>query len=68
MHLLTWKVFLHLFFVQVSAVTDQTGMQDIGANTGDFDDDEGGGLVSDKFVTFVSVYVNYNTIGPLDKS
>ncbi|XP_044481499.1 probable RNA-binding protein 23, partial [Mangifera indica] len=30
--------------IKVSAVTDQTGMQDIGANTGDFDDDEGGGL------------------------
>ncbi|KAJ0010178.1 hypothetical protein Pint_34337 [Pistacia integerrima] len=40
---------LHLIFTinaksVVSAVTDQTGMQDIGANTGDFDDDEGGGL------------------------
>ncbi|CAL8178429.1 unnamed protein product [Prunus armeniaca] len=31
-------------FVQVSAVTDQAGMQDLGANAGDFDDDEGGGL------------------------
>ncbi|KAB1219999.1 RNA-binding protein rsd1 [Morella rubra] len=30
--------------IKVSAVTDQTGLQDIGANTGDFDDDEGGGL------------------------
>lgn len=68
MHLLTWKVFLHLFFVQVSAVTDQTGMQDIGANTGDFDDDEGGGLVSDKFFTFVPVYVDYIMNGVLDKS
>ncbi|CAL8178411.1 unnamed protein product [Prunus armeniaca] len=29
---------------QVSAVTDQAGMQDLGANAGDFDDDEGGGL------------------------
>ncbi|XP_041011847.1 RNA-binding protein 39-like isoform X1 [Juglans microcarpa x Juglans regia] len=30
--------------IKVSAVTDQTGLQDIGANSGDFDDDEGGGL------------------------
>ncbi|XP_043708713.1 RNA-binding protein 39-like [Telopea speciosissima] len=30
--------------IKVSAVTDQAGMQDIGANAGDFDDDDGGGL------------------------
>ncbi|TQD96339.1 hypothetical protein C1H46_018105 [Malus baccata] len=30
--------------IKVSAVTDQAGMQDLGANAGDFDDDEGGGL------------------------
>ncbi|KAL6214076.1 hypothetical protein ACLB2K_013514 [Fragaria x ananassa] len=30
--------------IKVSAVTDQAGMQDAGANAGDFDDDEGGGL------------------------
>uniref|UniRef100_A0A5B6ZBK4 RRM domain-containing protein n=2 Tax=Davidia involucrata TaxID=16924 RepID=A0A5B6ZBK4_DAVIN len=30
--------------IKVSAVTDQTGLQDVGANAGDFDDDEGGGL------------------------
>ncbi|VVA23221.1 PREDICTED: G-type lectin S-receptor [Prunus dulcis] len=30
--------------ISVSAVTDQAGMQDLGANAGDFDDDEGGGL------------------------
>ncbi|KAK9944191.1 hypothetical protein M0R45_009769 [Rubus argutus] len=30
--------------IKVSAVTDQAGMQDVGANAGDFDDDEGGGL------------------------
>ncbi|KAJ4715957.1 RNA-binding protein 39-like [Melia azedarach] len=30
--------------IKVSAVTDQNGGQDVGANTGDFDDDEGGGL------------------------
>ena len=29
----------------MSAVTDQAGAQDAGGNTGDFDDDEGGGLV-----------------------
>lgn len=38
-----------LFFLfvcfQVSAVTDQVGAQDLGGNTGDFDDDDGGGLV-----------------------
>ncbi|KAL9391260.1 hypothetical protein Peur_015180 [Populus x canadensis] len=32
--------------IKVSAVTDQTGTQDGGTNVGDFDDDEGGGLVS----------------------
>ena len=36
--------------IQVSAVTDQSGMQEFGGNTGDFDDDEGGGLVSDLFL------------------
>ncbi|CAL8131950.1 unnamed protein product [Prunus armeniaca] len=30
--------------IKVSAVTDQAGMQDLGANAGDFDDDDGGGL------------------------
>nr|XP_024933132.2 RNA-binding protein 39 isoform X2 [Ziziphus jujuba var. spinosa] len=30
--------------IKVSAVTDQAGMQDLGVNTGDFDDDDGGGL------------------------
>ncbi|ONH92302.1 hypothetical protein PRUPE_8G167600, partial [Prunus persica] len=30
--------------IKVSAVTDQAGMQGLGANAGDFDDDEGGGL------------------------
>ena len=30
----------------MSAVTDQAGAQDGGTNAGDFDDDEGGGLVS----------------------
>ncbi|CAL2245399.1 unnamed protein product [Prunus armeniaca] len=35
--------------IKVSAVTDQAGMQDLGANAGDFDDDDGGGLVSKIF-------------------
>lgn len=30
-------------------MTDQAGMQDAGANAGDFDDDEGGGLVRPAF-------------------
>nr|POE81865.1 isoform 3 of rna-binding protein 39 [Quercus suber] len=30
--------------IKVSALTDQAGMQDVGANSGDFDNDEGGGL------------------------
>ncbi|XP_030486219.2 uncharacterized protein LOC115702901 isoform X2 [Cannabis sativa] len=30
--------------LKVSAVTDQVGMQEIGGNTGDFDDDEGSGM------------------------
>uniref|UniRef100_A0A7N0VAP5 RRM domain-containing protein n=1 Tax=Kalanchoe fedtschenkoi TaxID=63787 RepID=A0A7N0VAP5_KALFE len=30
--------------IKVSAVTDQTGLQDAGANAADLDDDEGGGL------------------------
>ncbi|CAI9264269.1 unnamed protein product [Lactuca saligna] len=30
----------------VSSITDQSGMQEMGVNPGDFDDDEGGGLRS----------------------
>uniref|UniRef100_A0A0C9S7S7 TSA: Wollemia nobilis Ref_Wollemi_Transcript_12845_2365 transcribed RNA sequence n=1 Tax=Wollemia nobilis TaxID=56998 RepID=A0A0C9S7S7_9CONI len=30
--------------IKVSAVSDQVGMQDLGANAGDFDDDDGGGI------------------------
>eukprot|EP00268_Persea_americana_P039450 TRINITY_DN3903_c0_g1_i2.p1 TRINITY_DN3903_c0_g1~~TRINITY_DN3903_c0_g1_i2.p1 ORF type:complete len:355 (-),score=96.46 TRINITY_DN3903_c0_g1_i2:618-1682(-) len=30
--------------IKVSAVSDQAGMQDVGANAGDFDDDDGRGL------------------------
>lgn len=43
---------LPLFYpwLQVSAVTDQNGMQEAGGNAGDFDDDEGGGLVSTVFL------------------
>jgi hypothetical protein len=44
--LLFFFFFFFFFFSQVSAVTDQTGMLEIGGNPGDFDDDEGGGLVS----------------------
>lgn len=36
-------------------VTDQAGLQDIGANAGDFDDDEGGGLVSN--ASFIQLYI-----------
>lgn len=36
----------YLTYFQVSAVTDQVVGQDTGANGGDLDDDEGGGLVS----------------------
>lgn len=32
--------------IQVSSVTDHVGVQDAGAKTADFDDDDGGGLVS----------------------
>ncbi|XP_077219556.1 uncharacterized protein LOC143853717 isoform X2 [Tasmannia lanceolata] len=30
--------------IKVSAISDQVGMQDVGANASDFDDDDGGGL------------------------
>lgn len=32
--------------MKVSAVTDQSGMADVGTNAGDLDGDEAGGLVS----------------------
>lgn len=32
--------------MQVSSVTDHIGVQDTGAKAADFDDDDGGGLVS----------------------
>ena len=32
--------------MQVSSVTDHVGVQDSGQKTADFDDDDGGGLVS----------------------
>lgn len=34
---------------QVSSVTDHVGVQDSGTKTADFDDDDGGGLVSSNF-------------------
>lgn len=34
------------FVCQVSAVSDQIGMEDMGVHPGELDDDEGGGLVS----------------------
>lgn len=40
----------HTFFlcqIQVSSVTDHVGVQDSGTKTADFDDDDGGGLVSE---------------------
>jgi hypothetical protein len=37
--------------IQVSAVSDQVGMQEFGANAADFDDDDGGGIVSETNVT-----------------
>ncbi len=41
--------------MQVSAVSDQLGMEDIGVNPGELDDDEGGGLVGEQtsFVIFL---------------
>lgn len=42
----------HCLLIQVSTVTDQPGMQDIGANTGDLDDEDGGGLVNESSVCF----------------
>lgn len=40
--------------MQVSAITDQTGMQEMGVNPGDFDDDDGGGLVSNCFFVLLN--------------
>ncbi|XP_023758858.1 uncharacterized protein LOC111907323 [Lactuca sativa] len=34
----------HVNCLQVSAITDQSGMQEMGVNPGDFDDDEGRGV------------------------
>lgn len=50
----------------MSAITDQAGMQDVGANPGDFDDDEGGGLVGLYLLMFLneldttSAFSNYS--------
>lgn len=42
---LLWMVYNCLPW-QVSSVTDHVGVQDSGQKTADFDDDDGGGLVS----------------------
>lgn len=42
-------IFLIIFcylVIQVSTVTDQPGLQDVGASTGDLDEEDGGGLVN----------------------
>lgn len=49
----------------MSAVTDQTGTQDVGANAGDFDDDEGGGLVSKTHCFLVFTYAGDERNDPL---
>lgn len=46
----------------MSAVTDQTGIQDVGTNTGDFDDDDGGGLVSNTLSILHSFFVYIDTV------
>lgn len=33
----------------MSALTDQPGLQDVAPTSGDFDDDDGGGLVSNMY-------------------
>lgn len=38
----------------MSAITDQSAVQEVGGNTGDIDDDEGGGLVSNIFLKEIS--------------
>ena len=44
--------------MQVTAITDQAGMQDIGVNPGDFDDGEGGGgMVSHSSFWCILVYL-----------
>lgn len=46
-------IFLIIFcylLIQVSTVTDQPGLQDVGASTGDLDEEDGGGLVNKSFV------------------
>ena len=51
--------------MQVSAVSDQVGMQDIGANAADFDDDEGGGMVSLFPLNSLLTFSNYSLVFPL---
>lgn len=45
--------------VQVSAVTDHVGVQNDGSNAADFDDDDGGGLVSQNLLTILHIWVKY---------
>lgn len=47
-------------FMQVSSVTDHVGSQEAGAKSADFDDDDGGGLVSEQF--------NMCLFGPFESS
>lgn len=56
--LIIYYVILH----QVSAVSDQIGMEDMGVHPGELDDDEGGGLVSLCFVaTLKSVVTQFSS-------
>lgn len=41
--------------MQVSAVTDHAGVPDVVANAADFDDDDGGGLVSEKMLVYLDI-------------
>lgn len=45
----------------MSAVTDQPGTHDVARTSGDFDDDDGGGLVSNMF-TVASILTNLQPI------
>lgn len=50
------------FLFQVSAVTDQVGAQELGGNTGDFDDDDGAGLVQKPFFCIPNLNKNKSLI------
>lgn len=49
------------YFNQVSAVTDQGGVQ-LGTTTGDLDDDEGGGLVGFLFPHYKLYYCGFSCL------